>query len=136
MSGDGPHRFTIIHALDGGPSEDGAALLVEATGFDGTTMRFAIPVDNIQHVVAFLLVWAGAMTSGRSGVDLMDQTAPCGCLPIPATTVSVGQPEGEEGYLGISVGSAELIFSVPLSAFGPLGQSLMTVGVPVSNPPS
>ena len=46
-------------------------------------------------------------------------------LPIPATSIAVGAPNGSEGYLGISVGRAELVFSMPLSAFGPLGQSLM-----------
>jgi hypothetical protein len=135
MTGDDPRRFTIVHSLEGSPSDDGEALLVEATGFDGSVVRFAIPVDNIQHFVAFLLVWAGTMNAGAPGGDAVSQT-PQNTLPIPATAVSVGEPEGDEGYLGISVGRAELIFSVPLSAFGLLGRSLMTAGTPVNDVPS
>jgi hypothetical protein len=35
MTDDGTRAFPIIHALDGRPSDDGTALLVEATAFDG-----------------------------------------------------------------------------------------------------
>jgi hypothetical protein len=41
-----------------------------------------------------------------------------------------------KGYLGISIGPAELVFSVPLSTLVPLGQSLMTIGAPENVPPS
>jgi len=135
MIGDDHRRFTIVRSLEGGPSDDGAALLVEATGFDGSVVRFAIPLDNIQHVVAFLLIWAGTMSAGAPGIDPASKVAQ-NSLPIPATAVSVGEPQGKEGYLGISVGRAELIFSVPLSALGPLGQSLMLAGIPVGGVPS
>ena len=46
---------------------------------------------------------------------------------VPATSVAVGEPAGNEGYLGIAVGRAELIFSMPLSAFEELGRTLLTL---------
>jgi hypothetical protein len=135
MTHNGFRGFSIVYSLEGAPSDDGKTLLVEAACFDGSEMRFAIPVENIQHVVAFLLVWAGTMNAGAPG-SAAGCRVPSNSLPIPATAVSVGEPEGKEGYLGISVGRAELVFSVPLSAFGPLGQSLLTLGAPANDRPS
>jgi hypothetical protein len=53
-----------------------------------------------------------------------------GRLPIPATSIAIGEPNGDEGYLGISVGRAELIFSLPVSAFESLGHSFLMAGTP------
>jgi hypothetical protein len=136
MSHDGLRSYSVVYSFEGAPSEDGKTLLVEAACFDGSEMRFAIPVENIQHVVAFLLMWAGTMNAGAAGGDSSVCRAPTNSLPIPATAISVGEPEGKEGYLGISVGPAELVFSVPLSAFAPLGQSLLTLGAPANDRPA
>jgi hypothetical protein len=46
---------------------------------------------------------------------------------VPATSIAVGEPAGNEGYLGIAVGRAELIFSMPLSAFEELGRTMLTI---------
>jgi len=127
-------EFPVIHSLNAHPSDDDATLLVEATAFDGGIVRFAVPVDNVRHVIAFLLVWMATISAGKenSGEPATgdDQSA----LPIPATSIAVGAPNGSEGYLGISVGRAELVFSLPVSAFGPLGQSLMMAGASSTRP--
>jgi hypothetical protein len=57
-------------------------------------------------------------------------------MPIPATSVAVGAPSGQEGYLGISVGRAELVFALPLASLGPLGQTLMMAGTPANGAPT
>jgi hypothetical protein len=49
-------------------------------------------------------------------------------MPIPATSIAIGEPSGQEGYIGISVGRAELVFSLPLASFGPLGRTRMLAG--------
>jgi hypothetical protein len=122
--------FPIVHALHGAPSHDGDALLVEATAGDGTVLRFALPLDNVQHMIAFLLVWVGKIGVNRSIVAQTDAMESQGRLPIPATSIAIGEPNGEEGYLGISVGRAELVFSLPVSAFESLGHSLLMAGTP------
>ena len=43
------------------------------------------------------------------------------------TSIAIGEPAGNEGYLGIAVGQAELIFAVPMSAFDPLGRTMLTI---------
>jgi hypothetical protein len=133
MTDDGARAFPIIHALDGRPSDDGTALLVEATAFDGSVLRFAVPIDNVKHFIAFLLVWVGTISAGQAGDDDPDAAPTQSSLPIPATAIAIGEPNGAEGYIGISVGRAELVFSLPVSAFGPLGESLLMAG---ASPPA
>jgi|GraSoiStandDraft_35_1057300.scaffolds.fasta_scaffold907812_1 hypothetical protein len=132
---DNTPAFPIIHTLQGGPSEDGDMLLVETATFDDKILRFAIPIDNVQHVIAFLLIWVGKISAqgNRPETDDTDRT---GSLPIPATSISIGEPHGDAGYLGISVGRAELVFSVPASALMSVGQTLLLAGAMPSSPPS
>jgi len=128
-------EFPIVHSLEAQPSDDGVQLLVEATAFDGRVLRFAIPVDNVKHFIAFLLVWVGQISAGQGTGDEADAGMAAGSLPIPATSIAIGEPNGDEGYLGISVGRAELVFSLPVSSFEPLGQSLLMAGtMPTARP--
>jgi hypothetical protein len=131
MSADAP----VIYSFEGGPSADGRTLLIRATGFDATVTSFAIPVDNVKHFIAFLLAWVGTIGAGEA---LPDGDAPgeAQVMPIPATSIAIGAPSGEEGYIGISVGRAELVFAVPLASFGPLGQTLLMAGAPANGAPT
>jgi hypothetical protein len=128
--------FSIIHTLQGGPSEDGNALLVEAATFDDKLVRFAIPIDNVQHFIAFLLIWVGKISAAQDSQVKTDGMEGAVSLPIPATSISIGEPHGDEGYLGISVGRAELMFSVPASALVSVGQTLLLAGAMPGSPPS
>jgi hypothetical protein len=129
MTDQGKLVFPVVHSLEGRPTDDGTALLVEATAFDGSVLRFAIPVGNVKHFIAFLLLWVGTISAGQAGNGDSDAAhVGEGSLPIPATSIAIGEPNGNEGYIGISVGRAELIFSMPVSAFGELGQSLLMAG--------
>ena len=129
-------EFPTIHSLAAQPSDDGVQLLVRATAFDGNVLRFAIPVDNVKHFIAFLLVWVGQMSAGQGSSDEADAGMAAGSLPIPATSIAIGQPDGDQGYLGISVGRAELVFSLPVSSFGALGQTLLMAGTARTAMPS
>lgn len=135
MVDQGAAEFPFIYSFDGGPSADGAALLVEATGFDGSVTRFAIPVDNVKHFIAFLLVWIGTISVRQEESD-ETEAAMRNTLPIPATSIVIGEPSGTEGYIGISVGRADLVFSLPISAFGPIGRTLLIAGTPSTTSPS
>jgi hypothetical protein len=122
--------FPIVYSFEGHPSDDSSTFLVEGICFDGSTVRFAIPVDNIQHFIAFLLIWVRTLSDA---VDKNpDNPGSQGRLPIPATSFAIGQPDGNEAYIAIAVGRAELIFSVPASSLGSIGQSLMIAGTPAN----
>ena len=113
--------------VQGGASPDGGSLLVEAATVDGEILRFAVALTDIQHLVAFLLVSAGKVTATQGLAATSPDSAAVMSLPIPVTAIDVGEPVGNEGYLGISVGRAELVFSVPMSAFDPLGRTMLTL---------
>ena len=124
--------FPVIYSFEGSPSEDGSVFLVKATAFDESVVRFAIPLDNIQHFITFLLIWAGTISADQSGSADADDCQSSGCIPIPATSIAVGQPNGNEAYIGVSVGCAELVFSLPASSLGPVGYTLMLAGTPAN----
>jgi hypothetical protein len=121
-------EFPVIYSFEGGPSADEQTLLVRATGFDQSVTTFAIPVDNVKHFIAFLLAWVGAISAVAETADGGEAHV----MPIPATSIAIGAPSGQEGYIGISVGRAELVFALPLASFGPLGQTLMMAGTPAN----
>lgn len=121
-------RYPTVYAFEGRPSDDGSALLVEATAFDGTALRFALPLDNVQHFIAFLLLWVGTISATQQGGQETATIANGQSLPVPATSIAIGEPAGEEGYIAISIGRAELVFSVPVSSFGALGETLLLAG--------
>jgi hypothetical protein len=58
--------FPVVYSFDAHPSDDGATLAIEATCFDKTVVRFAVPVDNIQHMIAFLLIWVHMISPEKS----------------------------------------------------------------------
>ena len=121
----GSALFPLVLQVQGGASPDGGSLLVEAATVEGEMLRFAVALTDVQHFVAFLLVSAGKMTA--QGLAASPNPAAATSLPIPVTAIDVGEPVGNEGYLGISVGRAELVFSVPMSAFDPLGRTMLTL---------
>jgi hypothetical protein len=130
MSADAP----VIYSFEGGPSADGRTLLIKATGFDASVTSFAIPIDNVKHFIAFLLAWVGTISAGEALPD--GDAGEAQVMPIPATSIAIGAPSGEEGYIGISVGRAELVFALPLASFGPLGQTLLMAGTPTNRAPT
>jgi hypothetical protein len=119
--------FPLVLQVQGGPSPDGRSLLVEAATVEGEMLRFAVALADIQHLVAFLLVSAGKASATQGLAPSSTNPAASMSLPIPVTAIDIGEPVGDEGYLGISVGQAELVFSVPMSAFDPLGRTILTL---------
>jgi hypothetical protein len=125
------HRvFPVIYSFEGHPSADGSLFLIEGTGFDGTVVRLGIPVDNIQHFIAFLLNWVGTIGGAQPSDAGAGESEGSGCIPIPATSIGIGHAKGDQAFIGISVGRAELVFALPASALTSVGQSLMLAGTP------
>ena len=123
---DETHLFPRLCGADGQLSGDGGALLVEATASGGDVVRFSIDLADVQHLVSYLLVWASRL-GGRAGAGTnAGEEAQIFSHPIPASSVAMGKSDGEEGYLAISVGPAELLFSMPISAFDRIGRNLLT----------
>jgi hypothetical protein len=117
--------FPLVRNAQGALSADGHALLIEGFAAGGQVVRFAVPLNEVQHFVSFLLVSVGKISALQRVQQRPDAEHGNPCRPIPATSIAIGEPEEGEGYLGISVGCAELLFAVPLSAFEPVGHSML-----------
>ncbi|MBV8537853.1 MAG: hypothetical protein JO128_19815 [Alphaproteobacteria bacterium] len=120
--------FPVVRNAQGGPSPDGKALLVEGLTAEGGVVRFALSVGDVQHFIAFLLISVAKISATRPDWDapLMDVA---NCRPIPATSIAIGEPQGEEGYISVAVGGAELVFAIPASFFDPIGRTMLTASV-------
>jgi len=119
------NHYPLVRQAQGGPTPDGTALLVEAATAEGKPVRFAISLTDVQHFVAFLLISTGAVGAMQEDAASSDNVGQS--PPVPVTSIAVGEPDGNEGYLGIAVGRAELVFSLPVSAFDELGRALLTI---------
>src|SRR5262245_59271842 len=118
--------FPLVRDVQSAPSPDGKALLVEVGTADDKLVRFAIPFTDVQHFVAFLLISAGRISAAMDEqVPISDEVGQS--PPVPVTSIAIGEAAGNEGYLGIAVGPAELVFSIPVSAFGELGRTLLAI---------
>jgi hypothetical protein len=119
--------YPLVRHAQAGPAPDGQALLVEAVTADGAPVRFAIPLPDVQDFVAFLLISVGGIGVMRDDQACASDVPAAQSRPVPATSIAIGEPRGDEGYLGVAVGQAELVFSVPLAAFDELGRALLTI---------
>ena len=84
--------FPVVYSFDAHPSDDGSTLAVEATCFDKTVVRFAVPVDNIQHMIAFLLIWVHMVSPENSNKGQSDGFK-SERIPIPARSMAIGRWE-------------------------------------------
>jgi len=119
--------FPLVRYAQGGPAPDGSALLVEGATAEGEPVRFALSLADVQNFVAFLLISVGQIGVMRGDPAPIPDEAIAQSPAVPATSIAVGEPAGNEGYLGIAVGRAELVFSIPLSAFDELGRTMLTI---------
>jgi hypothetical protein len=121
--------FPRIRGAEGRLSGDGKALLVEALTDSGDVVRFSVDLGEVQHLVSYLLVWTARLAAEHTPASGIGEAARVFSHPIPVTAVSMGTGDGGEGLLGISVGPAELLFSIPMAALGSIGKTLLTASV-------
>ena len=50
------------------------------------------------------------------------------CDPIAISSISVGELANGSGCIGVTLGSTELVFQIPLAELSQLGQTLFMVG--------
>jgi hypothetical protein len=118
--------FPLLREAQVGPSPDGQAMLIEALTVSGETVRLAIGFGDIQKVAAFLLSASAQMDQPAVPDELRDAAAPVAGPAIPVTGIAVGITTADHGLLAITVGRGELAFSLPLSSFQTLGETLLT----------
>jgi hypothetical protein len=128
--------FPLIRNARGGPSADGGELLVEALTADGQPVRFAVPLGEVKHFVSFLLVSVAKIAAFQTQQGFPDQPDTSPSRPIPTTSIAIGEPEDGEGYLQMTVGFVDLLFSMPITAFEPVARSMLLATVRPKDKPS
>lgn len=110
--------FSVVTYAEAGISGDGHVVLCRVETREHGTVRFGLKIGEVHDFVTLLLRLVAVVQDGSPPAGAAFQT-------IPAAAVSVGTIEGDVGCLGVTVGTRELAFEVPLSAMPRIGQALM-----------
>ncbi len=115
-------EFPVIEGVEGGLSDDGQAVLLKLS-----------TVENASNSI----LPAALRSRGLSHLSFVHGGEPEGCgaaggpralSPDPGLGVSAGELADGMGCLGITIGSTELMFQLPIDAVSKVAQTLLLVG--------
>ena len=115
-------EFPVIEGVEGGISDDGTAVLLKLSTVENASIHFCLRHSDLEAFVTYLLCMAA---STRDGAPRQDRVR---YQPIPASGVCAGELQDGMGRLGVTVGSTELMFQLPIAAVSKVAQTLLLVG--------
>ena len=118
----GSLEFPVIEGVEGGISDDGLAVLLKLTTVENAAIHFCLRHCDLEAFVTYLLCMAA---NRRDATPPQDRVR---YQPIPASGVCAGELADGMGCLGVTVGSTELMFQLPISAVSKVAETLMLVG--------
>ena len=108
-------------------SDDGQALLIDGTAFDDTVVRFAVGLSDVRNLVAFLVTTLAKLDRQNPAVAALMQRHAMPAEPVSISSFSVSEGAGaDDALMVVGVGPIELVFSLPSTAFDPIGRALLT----------
>jgi hypothetical protein len=123
MTGDGV-EFPTVDLIEGGMTADGRALLLQLSTVDRGPVQISLRVADLENFVTFLLRMAAHSAAPAPSEDRVQYQ------PIPVSGVSAGELADGMGCIGVTVGSTELMFQIPVTAMSELAHTLLMVGTP------
>lgn len=119
--------FPVVTYAEGAISDDGRAVLCKVQTIEHGQLRFGLKLGDVHDFVTFLL-----RLVAETDTDIGSDSPPARIVyqTIPVAAVSVGELEGENGCLGVTIGARELMFEIPTSAMPKIGQALMMASAP------
>jgi hypothetical protein len=117
-------EFPVIEGVEGGISDDGQAVLLKLSTVENASIHFCLRHSDLEAFVTYLLCMAA---NNRDAAPREDRAR---YQPIPASGVCAGELADGMGCLGITVGSTELMFQLPIDAVSKVAQTLLLVGAP------
>jgi hypothetical protein len=117
-------EFPVIDAVEGGISDDGQAVLLRLSTVENAQICFCLRHADLEAFVTYLLCMAANGAGGPPREDRLRYQ------PIPASGISAGELADGMGCLGVTVGSTELMFRLPIDAVAKVAQTLLLVGAP------
>ena len=115
-------EFPVIEGVEGGMSDDGQAVLLKLSTVENAAIHFCLRHSDLEAFVTYLLCMAA---NSREAAPREDRVR---YQPIPASGVCAGELQDGMGCLGITVGSTELMFQLPIAAVSKVAQTLLMVG--------
>jgi hypothetical protein len=115
-------EFPVIEGVEGGLSEDGQAVLLKLTTVEDAAIQFCLRHCDLEAFVTYLLCMA---SSRRDAAPRQERVR---YQPIPASGICAGELADGMGCLGVTVGSTELMFQLPIAAVSKVAETLMLVG--------
>ncbi|HEY6254368.1 MAG TPA: hypothetical protein VIY51_01100 [Xanthobacteraceae bacterium] len=115
-------EFPVIEGVEGGMSDDGQAVLLKLSTVEHAEIHFCLRHCDLEAFVTYLLCMAA---NGLAAPPREDRVR---YQPIPASGVSAGELADGMGCLGVTVGSTELMFRLPIEAVSKVAQTLLLVG--------
>ena len=120
--------FPIVAHGEAGVTDDGQALLVRLFTVDGTALHFSVKRIDLEDFVTLFLRMAANFGPGPAAEERVQYQ------PIPVSGVSAGELADGSGCVGVTIGSTELMFQLPLARVAEIGQTLLTVGGAPTDP--
>jgi hypothetical protein len=115
-------EFPVVEGVEGGISSDGQVVLLKLSTVEDASIRFCLRHADIEAFVTYLLCMAA---NNRDTAARPDRTR---YQPIPASGVCAGELADGMGCLGVTVGTTELMFQLPIAAVSKVAQTLLLVG--------
>jgi hypothetical protein len=115
-------EFPVIEGVEGGLSDDGQAVLLKLSTVENASIHFCLRHCDLEAFVTYLLCMAANRRDASPREDRVRYH------PIPASGVSAGELADGMGCLGITIGSTELMFQLPIDAVSKVAQTLLLVG--------
>jgi hypothetical protein len=115
-------EFPVIEGVEGGLSDDGQAVLLKLSTVENDSIHFCLRQSDLEAFMTYLLCMAAGNRDAAPRPDRVRYQ------PIPASGVCAGELADGMGCLGVTVGSTELMFQLPIDAVFKVAQTLLLVG--------
>jgi hypothetical protein len=115
-------EFPIVELVEGRVTSDGQAVLLKLSTVENASIHFCLRHCDLEAFVTYLLCMAA---SNRDTAPREDRVR---YQPIPASGVCAGELADGMGCLGVTIGSTEFMFQLPIAAVSKVAQTLLLVG--------
>jgi hypothetical protein len=115
-------EFPVIEGVEGGMTADGEAVLLKLSTVENASIHFCLRHSDLEAFVTYLLCMAANRKDAAPRADRVRYQ------PIPASGICAGELADGMGCLGVTVGSTELMFQLPIAAVSKVAQTLLMVG--------
>src|SRR5262245_66258592 len=120
--------FPVIAYGEAAITDDNQAVFVQLFTVGGEVLPFSVKRIDLEKFVTLFLRMAATFAPDTVAEDRVQYQ------PIPISSISAGELADGSGCVGVTVGSTELVFQVPLAQLAEIGQTLLTVGGAPADP--